>query len=220
MASAPRDKIPRWIEGATVLVALVFANWPLLSDGGVSSDLVLFPDRLAAGEWWRFVLHPLVHVSRYHLLVDGVAFLLLLFELSGLGAIRRWFVVGMGASGSGIAALATVPAIAEIGLCGLSGAAHGMFAAAMLEWASGARSPRRKAMAVTSLLGLVGKCLYEMLASQPLLASLHMGSIGNPILVCHLGGALGGGVAWALQAGFRNSEPRVKTAPEFFRNSC
>jgi hypothetical protein len=71
---------PLRLELLFFALILAIANAPL--PGGVwQQQLVFFPGSLASGEWWRLVTHPLVHVSWYHLLLDGAAFLMLYAEL-------------------------------------------------------------------------------------------------------------------------------------------
>ena len=57
--------------------------------GGLNSAMLFLPDAVRAGEWWRVLTHPFVHVTWYHLLLDGAAFFLLYNELQTEPVLRR-----------------------------------------------------------------------------------------------------------------------------------
>src|SRR5215207_6893134 len=67
---------------------LVLLNWPMLH-GACNLAMVFLPGAVRAGEWWRVFTHPFVHVTWYHLLLDGAAFFLLYNELKTHPAFRR-----------------------------------------------------------------------------------------------------------------------------------
>ena len=72
-----------WLISALLLGLL---NLPLLA-GHSTAALAFQVDAVAGGEWWRILTHPFVHVSWYHLLLDGAAFLIL---YANLLAEQRW----------------------------------------------------------------------------------------------------------------------------------
>ena len=82
------------------------------------------------GEWWRLLTHPFVHVSRYHLLLDGVAVVSLLVSLADRRASDRILLVVASAAASLCAASLLPGETATYGLCGLSGVGHGLMAGA------------------------------------------------------------------------------------------
>ncbi|MBU4461151.1 MAG: rhomboid family intramembrane serine protease [Verrucomicrobia bacterium] len=179
-----------------VLAALIaWASLPLLA-GRVPLGLVYFPELVAEGERWRILTHAFAHVSLYHLALDAGAFLMLYHQLRPLGAARRMLVAATAAAGS-LAAAHLGPGIYERGLCGLSGAAHGLMAAAGLDMAF-AGSGRARSAGMASLVLVAGKSLIEAATGSVFFSDFHLGSIGNPIAICHLGGVLGGAAAWTV----------------------
>lgn len=155
---------------------------------------------VVSGEWWRLVTHPLTHVSWYHLALDTVATMLLWAVLPLSGA--RKLVV---ATASGVASLALAvtasPLIAEYGLCGLSGIAHGLMTATGLLLLARPRSANSRGNLPAGLIGALlftaamGKSLFEALAGTPLFLEMHAANLGIPIVHAHLGGCLGGIIA-------------------------
>src|SRR5512132_1174969 len=79
-------------------LVLVLCNWPVLTGRFVES-LVFHPAAVQAGEWWRLLTHPFVHVTWYHLLLDGAAFLGLLAGLAEESLLRRLTYVTASAAG-------------------------------------------------------------------------------------------------------------------------
>src|SRR5262245_14663245 len=77
----------RWDSWVFGLILIVFSV-PVLT-GAFPEKLVFLPDSVLSGEWWRLVTHPFVHVSWYHLLLDGTAFLLLYASLRERAWWRR-----------------------------------------------------------------------------------------------------------------------------------
>src|ERR1051325_3971744 len=73
-----------WLFG----VALLLFNLPLLN-GSFSDAFIFLPDAVRAGEWWRFLTHPFVHVSWLHLSLDGVAFVVLYHSLEARSKTTR-----------------------------------------------------------------------------------------------------------------------------------
>ncbi len=161
---------------------LFIGSWP--------QHLVFFPDLVAAGEWWRVVTHPFVHVSWYHLLLDGGAFFLLYPELHDWSRARRLAAVGVCALGSLLAAMLS-PAVASIGFCGLSGVAHGLMVLASVEMIRHTEKPERLA-GWCALALVVGKAALEAATGQVAFSFLHFGLMGVPIAVCHAGGVIAG----------------------------
>jgi rhomboid family GlyGly-CTERM serine protease len=175
-----------WQVGVwAVLLAMV--NWPLLHNGP-RTDLLFFPQAVTDGQWWRAVTYPLVHLSGYHLLLDGGAFLLLYHSMEEKNpAYRMALIVGAGI-GSLALALAFEEAIAYRGLCGLSGIAHGLMAACALEMIE---NVRHRFFGLVSLLTVVSKSAWELWTGRAIFAYLHFGDHGVPLVACHAGGVLG-----------------------------
>lgn len=191
-------------ECAAWLFALLAVNAPMLVAGEVATGLVFRPDAVAAGQWWRVLLHPLVHVSAYHFLLDAGAFLLLYRQLEARSPAVRALLALFCAGGSLLASILFAPAVFERGLCGLSGAAHGLMAVTGLELA--ARSDRAGGWVCLALL--IGKVVIEAATGSVFFAEWHLGSVGAPIAVCHVGG-----VAAGLLAGAFRLLPRARTVP-------
>lgn len=180
------------------LVLLLLANLGLLLGHGAASNLMYSPAAVAAGEWWRVGTWPWVHVSRYHLLLDGAAFLLLYQGLEAASAGRRLSYVLGAAAGSLFLPVLCSPEIGRLGLCGLSGLAHGLMAISALEL-YGHR--RHKRLGAWLFLGLLAKTVWELWSGAAFLQYWHFGDIGQPIVTTHAGGVLGGLLSFAFGNG-------------------
>ncbi|HEX9189613.1 MAG TPA: rhombosortase [Vicinamibacteria bacterium] len=203
----PTFPLPGW-DVALLGLAVLVSNAPLLLAGQPSLALVYAPHAVSAGEWWRLLTHPLVHVSRYHLLLDGVAFLSLLAGLGDLRAPQRLALVGASAATS-LAAASVLPGeAARYGLCGLSGVGHGLLAATAVLLVRDPDASTRRLGAVVLVL-VVGKALGEALTGRLLLDLVHLGDLGRPNRLCHLGGVVGGGLAALLVAAPSRPRPAL-----------
>lgn len=151
------------------------------------------PASIVAGDWWRLLTGPFAHLSVYHLLLDGAAFLSLYAMLGGWRLAQRLGFVVAAQVGSLLAAVAAAPgSLNTLGLCGLSGIAHGLMGIVLLEALERHRGDRAVRGTVMALFaGLVLKCMAEAISGQVFFASLHLGSVGTPIAACHAGGLLG-----------------------------
>ena len=185
---------PRQIELTAFIVALLAANFMLLL-GRVCEPLIFFPSQLTAGEWWRTITFPFVHVSGYHLLLDAGAFLFLYHGLQETSPRRRLLYVAACAAGSLGASLISSPL--TNGLCGLSGIAHGLMAISALEIMRSDDRTLRNAGIICFLIVTL-KSLYEGFTGQIAFNFLHFGSIGNAVAICHAGGILGGITCYAV----------------------
>lgn len=177
------------------LLLLALANFHLLQG---KAPLLLAYDHGAvlAGEWWRLFTHPLVHVSWRHLILDALA-VSFLWDMLPLALGQKLLTaVFCGASSLGFA-LVTSPLIGEIGLCGLSGIAHGLMAAAgWLLW-RGSRDPWVARLGILLLAVALGKGFVETWTGASLMGAMPGDSFGVPIVQAHLGGSLGGiAFAW------------------------
>lgn len=180
---------------------LFLTNLPLLK-GNIATVLAFFPAEVAAGQWWRLLTFPFVHASLYHLILDAAAFLLLWQALAEERAARRFGYFAACWAGSLLLALTLAPEVQTLGLCGLSGIAHGLLAVVALELLTRSRRRSRNRHAGALLLaGVVGKCALEVATGGALFASLHLGEVGQPVVATHAGGVLGGVVAFGLLQG-------------------
>jgi rhomboid family GlyGly-CTERM serine protease len=169
-------------------ILLLALNLPLWF-GGAPWIMVYDAAAIGQGEWWRVFTHPLVHVSLYHLLLDGSAFLMLYGMLEEPRRTRRWAIVV--AAGGGSLAAVSVSGLSAAGFCGLSGIAHGLMGVVCLDLLD--RSDRDQRFAGQLGLALVtGKSMIEGITGRVFLSSLHLGDVGMPLAVCHLGGLIGG----------------------------
>jgi rhomboid family GlyGly-CTERM serine protease len=160
-------------------------------------------EAVRAGEWWRLVTHPFVHVTWYHLLLDGAAFGLLYHGLIESSRAKRLGYVVASATASLLLAWLAAPLIYSTGLCGLSGIAHGLMAVSAVEMMRG-QSPRSSAWRIGALsfLIVVAKSAYEAITGKILFAFLYFGMVGDPVTVSHAGGIVGA-LALMLVLGFR-----------------
>jgi rhomboid family GlyGly-CTERM serine protease len=190
---------------------LLAINVPFIA-GLSPAPWVYAPQAVQAGEWWRVLSFPWVHVSWYHLLLDGVAFLMLYQGLGERRLIGRLTVILAAALGSLGAATIAAPNLAVTGLCGLSGIDHGLMAFTSLEMIFAKTANRQTPRVGLISLGLVvAKSVYEAITGTAFLSFLHFGLMGSPIAAGHAGGVLGGVAAfWILSAGW--NRPRWRPA--------
>jgi rhomboid family GlyGly-CTERM serine protease len=195
-----------WCLAALILAVNVSLLW-----GRHCEPFVFRCDDVVRGEWWRIVTHPIVHVSGYHLLLDGAAFLFLLQALLDEHARHAGWAILAGGAGSLLGALVAAPAIQQTGLCGLSGIAHGLAVLACI-WRLEAAQRRGKEDWLTLLVcaGIVLKAAWEAATGTVAFSSLHFGSLGIPVAACHAGGVLG---ALAVAATADIGMSRDKRAP-------
>ena len=187
---ASRDEL-LWL--AALLLGI---NFPLFV--GSSGQAIAFTSgAVAAGEWWRLVTHPFVHVSSYHFLLDGTAFVSL-WSMIGGGFWRR---VGCTVCSS-IAALLTSlvwsEAVWNVGLCGLSGVAHGLAACVALDQLRSATSRGALVASALGVAALIGKVSFELYTGGLAWSGWHLGELGTPIVACHAGGLLGASLWWSI----------------------
>jgi rhomboid family GlyGly-CTERM serine protease len=202
---AAMNALWRLMENANNVLGLIFfaamlalLNLPLLS-GGFCESMIFFPQRVAMGEWWRVVSHPLVHLSWYHLLLDAGAFLLLYSRLEEQRPLQRIGYVVACAMGSLLVSTLASPVVQDRGLCGLSGTAHGLMAISALE------SIKRQSLdgkwcpaGMISLGIVVAKSVMEVLQGHVFFEFLHFGMMGLPVPESHAGGVLSGVVAFLV----------------------
>jgi rhomboid family GlyGly-CTERM serine protease len=196
--TAGRSRAARSFPPELWIIASILAivNLPLLC-GSFAGNLIFLPAKVAAGEWWRVLTHPLVHVTWYHLLLDSSGFFFLYAGLDAARSTTRLLYAAGAATGSLLLTLLTSTAVASVGLCGLSGIAHGLMAVQALELGlsrEGDAKARRFGLICFSLLVL--KVVLEALTGKVFLAILHFGLTGLPISTCHLGGVLGAVTVW------------------------
>lgn len=187
------------IELALFAALLVLFNLPLLF-GGFSTRCIFHLAAVHAGEWWRVLTHPFVHVSWYHLVLDAAAFFLAYTELQHRRLGSRLALVTAAGAGSLIAAIVASPLVATHGLCGLSGVAHGLTAVVALETLRRSDDKLFRWGGLLCFVGVVGKGVWEAIAGNVLFASWHLGSLGTPIAACHAGGILGALTIWLVFA--------------------
>ena len=180
-------------EIRALIAMLVLTNLGLLLGNIPSINLMFQSDAVVTGQWWRLVSWPFVHVSRYHLLLDATAFLLL---YSGLRESRWQTRLGyllITFTGSLLLPLLISPEISQLGLCGLSGPTHGFFAISALELR---QTDNGKKLGNLLLLLLILKTGWELLSGAVILQQFHFGDIGQPIVATHAGGMLSGLISY------------------------
>jgi rhomboid family GlyGly-CTERM serine protease len=161
---------------------LVTAVLLLPAAGGVPWLLALRFERGAVqhGEWWRLLSAHCVHLGVRHLLLDGVALVLLWALYARALGPKSWLLVLLGSIVAIDAGLWWLAPQLQ-GYAGISGLLHGV-------WAAGAVTSawRREITGWLLTIALAGKLAWEQFAG----ASLVVGSF--PVVVdAHLYGALG-----------------------------
>ena len=184
------------VETIIYAVVITVLNLPLVW-GGFAESMILLPEKVLAGQWWRVLTHPFVHVSWYHLLLDGAAFFILYAQLTESKFLKRAAYVFGPALGSMLAAAIVLPATAAFGYCGLSGLGHGLMAICSLELITDPNSKRNaKLMGFVSLGLVVTKCIFEAVTGKMFLGFLHPDLLGIPIAISHMGGVISGCLIW------------------------
>ncbi|MBW8015556.1 MAG: rhombosortase [Planctomycetes bacterium] len=167
--------------------------------GTVPDFLLFYPEKIMAGQFWRLITHAFVHVSWYHLLLDGAAFLMLYCQLASKSLAVRTFYVAAASIGSMLAAAVVLPYVDSVGYCGLSGIDHGLMTICALEMLTAKGSGKTvKIAGAVSLFLVAAKSIYEAAAGHMFLELLHFNMMGSPVAVSHIGGAAGGLIAFAL----------------------
>ena len=174
-----------------IVLILVF-NAPILF-GTYWGSMMFRSDAVRNGEWWRLVTHPFVHLTWYHLLLDGMAFLTLYCSIVERSILIRLAYVMAAGAGSLVASYVAPPAILTNGLCGLSGVAHGLMAISAIEMLGGDKTERR--IGWITLILVVGKGAFEAITGRMFFGFLDFGLLGSPVAVSHAGGILGGLIA-------------------------
>lgn len=192
-----------WISPDIVLLAglTIILNLHLIGKGALQS-LIFLPDFVSAGEWWRLFTHPFVHITWYHLFLDAGAFFLLYAGLEDRKISHRLTHMLICGVSSLAAVWAFTPAINSLGLCGLSGIAHGLMAISGLEMMQ-KRGTFKVGLGCLALV--VAKSIYEVCINNTLFAFLQFGLCGIPMVACHAGGAIGGIVSHLLIKHFRST---------------
>ncbi|MBN2428060.1 MAG: rhombosortase [Deltaproteobacteria bacterium] len=179
------------------LALLIFCNHSLLQ-GRMAEQYVFLPTLVANGEWYRAVLSPFVHVSWYHLALDALAFLFLWKSLDGENTGIRWIYLLFCWAGCLLVPLLVSEQIHALGLCGLSGISHGLFAVSALELSDDKNHKEAWFIGWIMFAVLFAKIVWEMLSGKVFLAGFHLGYVGTPLVSSHLGGFLGGSLAYFL----------------------
>jgi len=179
---------------------ILLLNLPLLN-GTWASDFAFHPGLVGQGEWWRVLTFPFVHVSIYHLLLDAAAFFLLYSGLREPKRSNRLAFVFASALGSLAVSLFAAPQIYSVGLCGLSGVAHGLMAISALEMMQSQTNKKILWAGAISFLFVITKAAWEAATGAVVFSAFHFGNLGTPIAVCHAGGILGVLFVWIVRNG-------------------
>jgi hypothetical protein len=96
---------------------------------------------------------------------------------------------------------------AAYGICGLSGVGHGLMAGtAVLSLRGDDAAGRHVGLALLCVVSV--KAVVEAATGRLFLDLVHLGDLGRPNLLCHLGGVIGGAVtALAVSARVASARP-------------
>jgi rhomboid family GlyGly-CTERM serine protease len=204
-----RKRKPYWHRFSPDIVffssLLILCNLHLVIPG-LMRPLIFNPSDFMAGKWWLIFTYTFVHTSWYHLLLDAGAFFLLYTGLETRRiSIRLFYTVGCGVCSFG-ATLLFAPEIRSLGLCGISGIAHGLMVVASLEMIAG-RTYAKQGWLCLFIVGF--KSLYEIIVGEMLFSFLLFGMCGIPLAASHIGGVIGGIISFALIAWVKNESLSV-----------
>jgi len=192
----PLQSIVPALQGAGLLVVLLGLNLHLFT-GSIPGTFIYSQHEVLAGEWWRIITHPFVHVSWYHLLLDTSAVVILWQMLSSRSPLQRLLAASTCSILSLVFALLFSPYISQTGYCGLSGVAHGLVTLFALSCCSAPkRDALQSAVGLILFLAIAAKSGLEVHHRRVIFTSLHLGELGQPIVHAHLGGVVGGMVSW------------------------
>jgi len=178
-----------------LIAAIIVLNLPLLF-GQSHREFIFLTDRVCQGQWYRFFTAPFVHVGLYHLVLDGLAFVMLYGSLPYTSIGRRLLSLA-GIHTAVMLAVTMFNPSAELGYCGLSGIAHGLMTLWCLEMMRNPQRSIRHAGGI-GLSVTAAKCALEAVTGQVVLSSWHLGDVGIPVVSSHWGGMLGAIAIFAL----------------------
>jgi rhomboid family GlyGly-CTERM serine protease len=207
-----RQRLSDWGMTSDVLMIgglIVVFNIFLLATETVRS-LIFLPGEVEAGQWWRLIVYPFVHVSWYHLLLDAGAFLLLYAGIENKNIFHRLTHVFLCSAASLIAAWMFSPSIHEIGLCGLSGVAHGLMMVSALEMM---RNKADYKIGFICMVMVVSKSIYEVITGYSLLSFLLFNMCGTPMVACHAGGVIGGMLSFGVIGWINKNKNATVSSP-------
>lgn len=167
-----------------VAVLLIAAACLVLQVGGGWAQQWLSFDRatLASGQWWRLLSGNFLHLGFYHLMLNLLGLVLLVWLCPQPLPLREWlrrlFCLSIGVT-AGLYLLA--PQWTQY--VGLSGVLHGLFLLGLLPQAL-----RRDRIAIACLLYLAGKLGWEWVMGVPVSDEQAIG--GRVVLEAHLFGTL------------------------------
>lgn len=170
------------------IIFLGFCNFHLISKESFT-HLAFIPSEFVSGERYRLLTFSFVHVSWYHFCLDAGAFLFLYTGLTEKRIYIKLLTVGACGLSSLVAAILFSPQFHIIGLCGLSGIAHGLMAISALELMEDNNNFK---LGLVFLLIVCIKSIIEVMTGNAIFSFLHMEQCGTPIAICHAGGVIGG----------------------------
>jgi rhomboid family GlyGly-CTERM serine protease len=179
--------------------------------------LHLKPSALFDGELWRWFSFAWKHNSLYHLALDASAFVFL-YQTLRCNLHARLAHLACCIVFSGLIPILLDPRLAEIGLAGLSGVAHGLMLLCAFEAAE--QTDRRSRIAgVIIFFAVLLKTMFEQITGNVFFAGQHLGTVGVPIASCHFGGLVGAILSYILLTllkARRNSSLNLPPLPASF----
>jgi len=177
---------------------LMIANRTLLV-GSVNDAMVYHPFFVGAGEWWRLISYPLVHLSWYHFLLDAGAFYLLYTGIAEKRPGKKLLMISACSAGSLFFGVWLGEA-QNLGLAGLSGVDHGLMAFSALQMM---RIATHRELGLACFALVIGKSVYELATGEAIFLALHADLCGTPIAASHAGGVLAGILVFWLLNGMK-----------------
>ncbi|MBU1053702.1 MAG: rhomboid family intramembrane serine protease [Proteobacteria bacterium] len=162
--------------------------------GNLPNELVFYPNLNNSKAFMSIFTHPFVHVSWYHLLLDGAGFFVVYSGIQQTKMTTRLAYVAFCCTGSILLPLLFSSFKLAYGLCGLSGIAHGLMAISALEMANG----KTFKIGIICFAIVFTKSIIEAVSGNVLFSFLHFGLMGLPVASTHLGGVLGGCFAYFM----------------------
>lgn len=197
LIKAIHESLKKQPELTFIFLLVLILNTKLFVNGTPSEGLIFHGFKKDLQGLIPLITHGFVHVSLYHLFIDGLGFFMVYSGLSEKTITRRLIFVFISFAGALIAATFS-PMTRINGFCGLSGAAHGLMAVTAMEMIE---DKDLRKTGIILILILVLKTSFEVTTGSLPFSWLHLGNLGKPILVSHLGGMITGLTAFIVIKG-------------------
>ncbi|PCJ59045.1 MAG: rhombosortase [Planctomycetota bacterium] len=187
-------------------ILLVCINTPLFSET-YNQTFSFNPTLLLQGEYWRFITHPFVHISFYHLLTDTLVLVILWSLLQSYSFAEKLLLILTCLIGSLIGAWAGMNHYQVYDYSGLSGINYGLIGFICMQMMRQKQILKIFKIGVSVFyFSVLLMSIIELTIGSHFLSSIHLGNVGTPIISSHLAGIITGTFFYFIIE-------RIKTSP-------